>query len=81
MTMKVIENVTERYVWHKVRVVDVVNRELIVGGKKSADGKAELFMEPAGWVIVLEGGMSINVGHEQPTIKKGQRVTLTLQGE
>jgi hypothetical protein len=67
-----------RYVM-ELKITDVIEKQLTVGGRKSADGTAELFTESGGWHIVI-GNLSIHVGNEQPPFKKGQAVRLILEG-
>lgn len=68
-----------RLVWHTI-ITDVREHTLTVGGKRSADGKAELQIESAGWYIHI-GFISLFVGIEEPPFKKGDSVKLTLEQE
>ncbi len=68
-----------RYVFRTI-IHDVIHKEMTVGGKKSADGTAELFVEDAGWYIRL-GNLSIYMGHEEPALKSGQRVRLIIEAD
>jgi hypothetical protein len=60
-------------------VTDVREKSFTVGGKKDADGKAELFVESAGWWITISNHMSLFVGHQEPTYKKGDRIRLVIE--
>ncbi len=66
-----------KYVW-VVKVDEVVKRELIVGGKKTSDGDAVLFVESAGWYIRI-GNLSFCVGDDEPPFKKDDLVKITLE--
>lgn len=69
-----------RYVWNS-RVINVVQKETTVGGKKSADGTSELFTEDAGWYIIIEGmgNVSIHVGSAEPDFKKGDKIRFVIE--
>jgi len=58
--------------------MDVREHTLTTGGKMGADGKAEFFMESAGWYLHLSN-VSIYLGREKPDIQKGDWVRLTVE--
>ena len=60
-------------------VVRVEEKTLTVGGRKSVDGKAELFHESQGWYITLVSGVSIFAGLDKPDFEAGDRIEITLQ--
>ena len=66
-------------VWSAV-ISGVSERRLVVCGRKSADGSAELTMESAGWYIRL-GNISLYAGTEEPPFKQGDRVILSMRKE
>lgn len=70
--------VAARYIM-RGEITGIVKKELTVGGRKSADGTAELFTEDAGWHIVI-GNLSFHVGDEEPPFKKGQNVRIIIEG-
>jgi len=59
-------------------ITQVVEKELTVGGRKSADGKTELFTEKMGWYIYI-GSVSIFAGLDKPDFEPGDRIEVTLQ--
>ena len=60
-------------------IIRVEEKELTVGGRKSADGKTELFYEKVGWYITLTSGVSIFAGLDKPDFEAGDRIEITLQ--
>ena len=68
-----------RLIWTTV-ITGVDERKLTVGGKRSADGTAELFTESGGWYIRL-GNISLYTGDVRPDFQQGDRVTITLEKE
>ncbi len=77
MTVAAELNPRVRYVWLD-RVARVAERELTVGGRKSADGSAEMFVESAGWYVQV-GNFAFNVGGEAPLLTTGDVVKITLE--
>ncbi len=67
----------EKIVWHAT-IDDVREKSLTVGGKKSADGKAELQIESAGWWIYI-GQLSLYAGKDKPPFEKGETIRLVLE--
>jgi hypothetical protein len=63
-------------VW-EATVTDVKQKEITVGGRKSVDGSAELFMEKIGWYIYF-GHVAVFAGGEKPDFDKGDRVKITF---
>jgi hypothetical protein len=66
-----------RFVW-ETTITDVAEKKLTVGGRRSVDGEAELFMESFGWYIRL-GHVAIFAGTEKPELEKGDKVRLIIE--
>jgi hypothetical protein len=60
------------------RVSDIHEVERIAGGRKSADGSAELLTVSDGFVVRI-GAFSFGVGPEPPPFKKGDYIRVTLE--
>ncbi len=67
-----------RYVLVTGAIAEVIKRELVVGGRKSADGDTVLFVESGGWYVGI-GNFSFYVGESEPKLKKGDRVKIVLE--
>jgi hypothetical protein len=67
-----------RYVFTD-RVVKVEEKQFTVGGRRTADGKAELFMESAGWHVTFGTMMSFYVGDIEPALQAGDKVRISIE--
>jgi hypothetical protein len=66
-----------KLVWNTV-VDEVTEREMVVCGRKDASGNSVLVVESAGWYIRM-GNVSFCVGPDEPSIKKGDLIRVTLE--
>jgi hypothetical protein len=64
----------------RTKIDNIVKKETTVGGKKAADGTAELIVEDAGWHIII-GNLSIFVGDDEPGFAKGDKIRLIIEKE
>jgi hypothetical protein len=60
-------------------VFKVEEKQFNVGGKKLVNGEAELFVQSGGWWLTLCNLMSIHIGNDQPTLKVGDKVRITIE--
>jgi hypothetical protein len=67
-----------KLVWFD-RIDAIEEREVVVSGRKAADGKeAELVRASEGWWITC-GLISYNVGMEKPPFTKGDKIKHTME--
>ena len=61
------------------RVQRVEERKFTTGGRKTPDGKAELFVQSAGWYVTFGNLLSFHVGDVEPAFKMGDKVRITIE--
>ena len=60
-------------------ILKVERRERVASGLKNEKGDAVLTNEDLGWWIAFPGNFSIHVGNEEPDLKEGDKVILTIE--
>lgn len=72
---------TARIVMHFV-VRSCATRKRLVSAQKLADGTTRELFEPLGYFVVLDpGGFAYGLGEEDPGLRAGQRLRMTLEVE